>query len=584
MTSRWMQELEPLVSALGRTLVDFLWQGVLIAAVYAMARTLWRRPRARLLAGHIALLTLALAPLFTLSAQLANPHTAAASAMASGYLPETLRVWADANARASALGWQYWLVAAWAAGVAVLSLRLWTQWRGLRRLCREALPLDAAWQQRFTALKTRLGVRWRVRLRAGARIAAPMLVGVLRPTILLPSSLVARLPIDQMELVLLHELAHLRRFDPLLNLLQTAIVTLLFYHPAVHWISRRVHEDRELCCDEDVVASGGDRLRYARVLLTLAEEGWPGAPATALAASGGALLQRVEHIVDVPSSRGVNAQGIVLLALASLLALVWWLPARERELPRWFLSGAALVPNDLLSAPLRELLVSDIATVAVLRVQPVVLSETAIESGATNTEPLALPGLPRAFPPLAIEPLVPVPDLRAGRPESFALPSVVAEAGSAERLSATGRPRLPETVVEAAMQPAPRVRIEPVYPSDARERGEQGWVELSYRIGADGRVDDIAIDRAVPSIAFERAARDALRQWRFAPTDADGRVLRVRFDFVLTPGTAEATAGTAEAMGPAHAVPAEVDARCKPRTGSRLCPTIRDSIRQLSPR
>jgi len=123
-----------------------------------------------------------------------------------------------------------------------------------------------------------------------------------------------------------------------------------------------------------------------------------------------------------------------------------------------------------------------------------------------------------------------------------------------------------------------------VYPADARERGEQGWVELSYRIGADGRVEEMAIDRAVPSIAFERAARDALRQWRFAPTDADGRLLRVRFDFVLTPGTAEATAGTAEAMNRGDVAPAEADARCKPRTGSRLCPTIRDSIRQLSPR
>lgn len=561
MTSRWTQELEPVVSALGRTLVDFLWQGVLIAAVYAVARALWRSPRARLLAGHLALLSLALAPLFTLSTQLASPHAAAASTLASGYLPETLRIWADVDAQTSTLRWQYWLVAGWFAGVVVLSLRLWTQWRRLRGLCRDALPLDAVWQQRFTALKTRLGVRWRVRLRAGARIAAPMLVGVLRPTILLPSSLVARLPIDQMELVLLHELAHLRRFDPLLNLLQTAIVTLLFYHPAVHWISRRVHEDRELCCDEDVVASGGDRLRYARVLLTLAEEGWPGSPATALAASGGALLQRVEHIVAVPGSRGVNAQGVVLLALACLLALVWWLPARERALPRWFLSQTALVPSDLLNAPLRELLVRDIARPQVLRVQPLLPPETATENDPTGIAPLALPELPRAFPSLAIERLVPAPEMGASSP-----------------------PRLPETVVEAAVQPAPQVRIEPIYPTEARERGEQGWVELSYRIGADGRVEDMAIDGAGSSVAFERAARDALRQWRFSPVDADGRELRVRFDFVLTPGVVEAAAGKAEPMDPAHAALAEADARCKPRTGSRLCPTMRDSMRQLSPR
>ena len=571
--TEWMQDFEPVVSALGRTLVDFLWQGVLIAAAYALARVILRAPRARLLAGHIALLSLAMAPLLTLSGQLSSPHTAAVTALASGYVPETVRVWVETTtASESSFRWQYWLVAAWAAGVAVLSLRLWTQWRRLRRLCREALPLDAAWQKRFAALKTRLGVRWRVRLRAGARIAAPMLVGVLRPTILLPSSLVARLPIDQMELVLLHELAHLRRFDPLLNLLQTAIVTLLFYHPAVHWISRKVHEDRELVCDEDVVASGGDRLRYARVLLTLAEEGWPGAPATALAASGGALLQRVEHIVDVPSSRGVNAQGVVLLALATLLALVWWLPTRERPLPYWFLPSAAMVPSDVLTAPLRDLLVADIAAPQALRFAPVLVTGPEVEVDAKTATPLVESPAPHEFAPLTIDRLVPAPDLLTG------------DGAEAERQSALDPPRLPETVVEAAVQPAPQYRIEPVYPAEARERGEQGWVELSYRIGRDGRVEDMDIDRAVSSVAFERAAREALRQWRFAPADADGRLLRVRFDFVLKQGSVDVLADTAGAIETLRAEPVEADARCKPRTGSRLCSALGESLRQLSPR
>ena len=556
MAAEWMQGWEPVVSALGRTLIDFVWQGVLIAAAYALARVLLRSTRARLFAGHVALLSLAIAPLLTLSSQLSAPHSAAMSTIASGYVPETVRVWVEGGtAAATSNQWQYWLVAAWAAGVAVLSLRLWTQWRRLRRLCREARPLDAAWQARFVALKMRLGVRWRVRLRAGARIAAPMLVGVLRPTILLPTALVARLPIDQMELVLLHELAHLRRFDPLINLIQTAIVTLLFYHPAVHWISRKVHEDRELVCDEDVVASGGDRLRYARVLLTLAEEGWPGAPSTALAASGGALLQRVEHIVEVPSSRGINAQGVVLLALATLLALVWWLPARERTLPSWFLTSAAMAPSAILTAPLRDLFVTDIAAPQSLRLAPITTSIEA-ERDEQTIEPLPVVPKPHDFAPLAVERLVPAPDLRAPSP-----------------------PRLPETVVEAMLQPVPEVRVEPVYPDAARERGEQGWVELSYRIGPNGRVEDMAIDRAEASVAFERAAREALQQWRFDASDADGRLLRVRFDFVLKPGAPVAAPEPTRASTPIQTD--EADARCKPRTGTRLCGGLRDGVREV---
>lgn len=564
MATEWMQGVEPVVSALGRTLVDFLWQGVLIAAAYALARLVFRTPRTRLFVGHLALLGLALAPAFTLSAQLARPQPALASAMTAGAWPDALRVVVAAEAGSAALQWQYWLVAAWIAGVMVLSLRLWTQWRRLHRLCRAAAPLSAEWQARLAALGQRLGVRWRVRLRAGAHVAAPMLIGVLRPTILLPASLLARLPVEQVELVLLHELAHLRRFDPILNLLQTALVTLLFYHPAVHWIARKVNQDRELCCDEDVVAAGGDRLRYARVLLTLAEAHWPNVPAAALAASGGALLQRVEHLVEVPGSSRVNAQGVVLLALATVLVLVWWLPARERALPAWLAPAVAVLPVARVPDPVVKLRVPDIAArplAARLAVVPAASPETLT---APVPAPVATPGASATDPrwaPLAIEPMPPRWDFTPAAP-----------------------PRLPQTVVEATVQPAPQYRVEPVYPREARERGEQGWVELSYRIGADGRVEDMALDRAEASVALERAARDALRQWRFATADADGRVLRVRFDFTLTGREgASLPGGEPSAARAALALPEAVE-RCTPRTGTRLCPELRETLRHLSPR
>lgn len=552
MATEWMGGLEPLVSALGRTLVDFVWQGVLIAAAYAIARAILRAPRARLFAGQVALLSLAFAPLLTLSAQLSAPQPSVATVLAGDYVPQAIQIVVGDSFDADLTRWQYWLVAAWAAGVAVLSLRLWTQWRRLRRLCRQSLPVDAAWQARFAELKRRLGVRWRVSLRVGAQVAAPMLVGVLRPTILLPAALMARLPVDQMELVLLHELAHLRRFDPLLNLIQTAIVTVLFYHPAVHWISRKVDEDRELCCDDDVVAAGGDRLRYARVLLTLAEEEWPGAPATALAASGGALLQRVEHIVEAPPSRGVNAQGIVLLVLATALVLVWWLPGRERQLPQWMAPVVSLLPDTVARLPVPEFLVPEIDRPSRLQLQP--LAASAEPDVASVAMPLAAP--------LRLEPL----PLERVAPELDFTPAAL--------------PRLPETVVEAAVQPTPRYRVEPSYPQEARERGEQGWVELSYRVSADGGVEDIALDASGAGVAFERAARAALRQWRFAPADSDGRLLRVRFDFVMTD-----SAGRAISTGSSDAIAsqaADTDAaRCRPRTGTRLCSDLRDSVREV---
>lgn len=388
MTIDWMQDAEPVVSALGRTLVDFLWQGALVTALYALARALLHGTRARLFAGHIALLALGTMPLLTLVGQLSSPQPAAIGAVADAHLPEAvLAAVVSGIGEGTVWRWHYWLVAGWAAGVTVLSLRLWTQWRRLRHLCRSAVPLGPAWQARFEALKRRLGVRWRVGLRAGTDIAVPMLIGVLRPTILLPAALLARLPADQVELVLLHELVHLRRFDPLLNLVQTAIVTVLFYHPAVHWIARKVDEDRELRCDEEVMTAGGDRLLYARVLVTLAEAGMPQAPGPALAATGGVLLERVERIVEVPRTRGADAQGVVALALATLLALMWWLPAREPAAMRWMAPAAILLPDSILRLQLPDMRVPDITMSEAPSPQ---LVATVDEGAALRFEPLRI--------------------------------------------------------------------------------------------------------------------------------------------------------------------------------------------------
>src|SRR5687768_2508429 len=122
----------------------------------------------------------------------------------------------------------------------------------------------------------------------------------MRPVILLPASALTGLTTSQLELILAHELAHVRRFDYLVNLLQTIVETLLFYHPAVWWVSGRIRLEREHCCDDAAVAACGDVLSYARALTEL--EGLRGAmPALAMAATGGSLTERVRRLVDAPA-------------------------------------------------------------------------------------------------------------------------------------------------------------------------------------------------------------------------------------------------------------------------------------------
>src|SRR4029079_1809460 len=103
----------------------------------------------------------------------------------------------------------------------------------------------------------RLGVKRAVKVLQSVLIQTPVVVGFFRPTILLPLCVATGLPESQLELILAHELAHIRRHDYVVNLLQTLVETLFFYHPAVWWLSRQIRNERENCCDDIVMANVG---------------------------------------------------------------------------------------------------------------------------------------------------------------------------------------------------------------------------------------------------------------------------------------------------------------------------------------
>ena len=151
-------------------------------------------------------------------------------------------------------------------------------------------------------------------------VPVPAVIGWLRPVILLPASALTGLSVPQLDAILAHELAHVRRHDFAVNLLQTAAEVLLFYHPACWWISRRVRAERELCCDDIAVSLCGDRVLYATALADL--EALRAEPTLALAATDGPLLQRVRRLL-APSPEGSRAPGLTAaLVPAALLALV----------------------------------------------------------------------------------------------------------------------------------------------------------------------------------------------------------------------------------------------------------------------
>ena len=195
-----------------------------------------------------------------------------------------------------------------------------------------------------------LGVRHVVRVLESAAVDVPSVVGLARPAILIPASALTGLSPAQLEMILAHELAHIRRHDFLVNLLQTVVETLLFYHPAVWWVSRRIRAERELCADDLAAAATGDRVAYAAALASL--ESLRGAsPAPSLGA-GHHLLTRIQRLVEPdvaarPLLRGGLAMTVALLFLAVTLSGVSAYPTAA-ELPlvgeSTLQSASAVVP------------------------------------------------------------------------------------------------------------------------------------------------------------------------------------------------------------------------------------------------
>jgi GWxTD domain-containing protein len=211
----------------------------------------------------------------------------------------------------AAVDWVSLLPLLWACGVAVFASRILIGWWLERRVISAAVPVTPDWAQRLAMVAFASGVHARWHAAVSERITVPQVSGILRPVLLLPVSALTQVPPDQLEAILAHEFAHIRRHDYLVNLLQVVVECLLFYHPAVWWLSRRVREERELCCDAAAVDYCGDRAAYARALLALEES----RAELSMAANGGSLSRRVSSLLGLKPAPNFALPALTILVL-----------------------------------------------------------------------------------------------------------------------------------------------------------------------------------------------------------------------------------------------------------------------------
>ena len=257
--------VSPILEPAAKALLHFLWQG---AAVGILAALYFRRAGResadrRYGVACLFLAAMAMAPVLTFAW-----FWFVASSSAGGNIgklePALLQdlPWQPAWEGAQGPAWMKFVVLAWLLGVFVLTLRVAGGWTWVRmRIRRHSGPLSDQLCRRGHEIADRLGITRSVRFVRALHIDTPCTYGWWKPVVVLPISALTNLPPAQVEAILAHELAHIARHDYLVNLLQTLIETLLFYHPAVWWLSSRIRHEREVCADVMAVELCGDRIQ-----------------------------------------------------------------------------------------------------------------------------------------------------------------------------------------------------------------------------------------------------------------------------------------------------------------------------------
>jgi uncharacterized protein (TIGR03435 family) len=355
------------IDVAGWTLVHFVWQGMLAGSIAASALRLLRgaSPQLRYLAGCAALAAMLGAPLVTASVLagataapgsrgvtplLQSPGVSRSTGLAAAAATQGSPAQASTSSRpagsrnVSIEAWLPAVVAVWLVGVTFLLARLAGGWLRLHRVHRASLgALPSRWEQASSRIAILLGIDRLVRVIDSPFVDTPTVIGWMRPVILLPVAALANLSPPQVEAILAHELAHVRRHDFLMNCMQAFAETLLFYHPAVWWLSARIRAEREQCCDLVAVEVCGDAVIYAEALAEL--ETWRvSGTELALAATGGALLERIRRLLRVPSDdtprfSAVGAVAPVALLMVLAIGATHYLRAARAD------SGAAAVDD-----------------------------------------------------------------------------------------------------------------------------------------------------------------------------------------------------------------------------------------------
>jgi beta-lactamase regulating signal transducer with metallopeptidase domain len=329
----------PTAQALSWALLHSLWQGVLI--MFALMLTLrcipTRYSRIRYNLALTALLGVVVAAAVTFTVRLALPSPATPVGQTSIYQLAAYHPTVEQTTAALQSTWidlvNCWVNAnvplvliLWCIGAVIFSLRITAGWFYVNTLRRKAGTLDDTWQQYIQTLAAQLQVNRLVQVAESGLVQAPVVLGYLKPIILLPIGMIGGLTTEQIETILIHELVHIRRHDYIINLIQSFVEAIFFFNPCVWFISQQIRNEREHCCDDAVVSVKGSPKQYIHALAMLEEVRLSKAGlALSLAENKNVLLNRIKRMMEKTAKKHSGRERIVpaVLLVVGLLCASW---------------------------------------------------------------------------------------------------------------------------------------------------------------------------------------------------------------------------------------------------------------------
>ena len=310
--------IEQITTAMGIAVLHSLWQSALIGSVAALVMLRLRGANKRYMVWCVSMLLCAAWLVLTFMGVM-WPDAGGGGVVAEMGLGRVLPSVLPASPQPSTMLFETiaWL---WAGGFVFFAVRFVQQWGAARRLrTRGIVGVERHWLDLFEEVRAGLGVSRRVGMLVSTRADSPMVVGWLSPVVIVPLSALTMLSPEQVRLVLVHELAHIRRYDHVVNILQVLIETVLFYHPVVWWMSHQARLEREHCCDDAAVRWGGDAVAFVRALTELETTRTRSRAVLALN-HGGSLMNRITRILGTGPSDHHRLGNGSLRTLAALTA------------------------------------------------------------------------------------------------------------------------------------------------------------------------------------------------------------------------------------------------------------------------